>query len=196
MSAVTPWRASIECEGGPVIVANLADFLHWRGTDPLPESERRELHLWSLFTAELPERFRPNGPNGHQYVPAPDFAALEAMRDELFRFVTDKWPGTTITKKFERWRVRLPDGGVLNVVFEPASEYDRCIRDLPEVKLHTFDGNRRGLVWSIVPGIVDVLRLADGQLLLVQVECADDDEQAESALQSAIAPHGTATPHR
>jgi hypothetical protein len=38
-----------------------------------------------------------------------------------------------------------------------------------------------------VPGTVDVLRLADGQLLLVQVECADDDEQAESALQSAIA---------
>jgi hypothetical protein len=184
----TPWRGSIDCEGGPVIVAKLADFLHWRGIDPLPDSERRELHLWSLFTSELPEHFRPNGPNGHQFIPAPDHAALEAMRDELFRFVADKWPGTTISKRFERWRIRRPDGGVLNVVFEPASEYDRCIRHLREIQLHAFDAGRRCLVWSsVAQGVVDVLRLAEGHLLLVQVEFADDDEQAESALQSAIA---------
>ncbi len=186
MNVVTPWRGSISCEGGPVIVANLADFLHWRGTDPLPDAERRELHLWSLFTAELPAHFHPNGPNGHQFIPAPDYATLEAMRDELFSFVTDRWPGTTITRKFERWVVRRPDGAALNVVFDPTSEYDRCIRDLPVVKLHAFEGDRRCLVWSVVPGVVHVLRLAAGQLLLVQVEYADDDEQAEAAVQRAI----------
>ena len=109
------------------------------------------------------------------------------MRDELFQFVADKWPGTTITKKRERWVIRRPDGAALNVEFEPTSEYDRCIRHLREIQLHDFDTNRRCLVWSAIPGVVEVVRLAEGQLVLVQVETADDDEQAESALQSAIA---------
>src|SRR5688572_19773242 len=96
------WRTSIACEGGPVIVADVSDFLDWRGTEPLPNAERRELHIWSAFTPELPERFRPNGPNGHQFVLAQNYAALETMRDELLQFVSATWPNTVVTKEFER----------------------------------------------------------------------------------------------
>ncbi|HEX2643813.1 MAG TPA: hypothetical protein VHU81_12540 [Thermoanaerobaculia bacterium] len=186
MIVSTPWRGLIGCEGGPVIVANLADFLYWRGAEPFPDSERRELHLWSPFTSELPDRFHPGGPRGHQFIPAPDHAALEDMRDELFRFVVTKWPGTVVTQEHERWIARRPDGAALNVKLDPTSEYDRCIRDLEEVKIHTFDAGRCCLVWSVEPGIVNIVRAAPRQLLLVQTRYADDDEQAESAVQNAI----------
>jgi hypothetical protein len=186
MTEAAPWRSSIACEGGPVIVAGIAEFLRWRGSEPLPNAERRELHLWSSFTSELPERFHPDGPNGHQFIPARDHAALEEMRDELFRFVSDKWPNTIVTKEHERWVARRQDGARLNVEFSPSSEFDRCIRDLSEIKVHNFDTDKRCLVWSAEPGTVELLRAASGSLVLAQVRYADDDEAAEAAVQAAF----------
>lgn len=187
MTATTPWRGSIGCEGGPVVVMNLADFLHWRGAEPLPDSERQELHLWSPFTPELPERFRPDGPTGHQYLPAAGPEALAAMRDELFGFVRERWPGTVVTQEFETWIARRPDGARLHVAFEPTSEYDRATRDLDEVQLHRFDTARDSIVWSVEPGTVEVVRQAPGELLLVQIRYAEDAEPRDSAIERAAA---------
>lgn len=186
MPQVTPWRGTIDCEGGPVLVANASDFARWTGSDPLPISERRELHLWGNFTSELPERFRPAGPTGHQYIPAPDPALLEAMCDELLAHVREQWPGTSVRYEFETWFVRRPDGRQMQVQLEPTSEYDRCIRDLREARLHRFDGGRACLVWSAEPGSVDVVRDSIGRIVLVQVRFAEDEGQAEAAVLQAV----------
>lgn len=84
------WEGAIGCEGGPVLIANADDFRHWTGTDPLPNEDRKELHLWSGFTSELPEKFRPDGPVGHQYVPRGSFDELALLRDELPQHVRDR----------------------------------------------------------------------------------------------------------
>ena len=179
MTRVLPWQESIGCEGGPVIIANAVDFQHWRGSDPLPRSDRRALHLWSSFTASLPERFRPSGPTGHQFIPGADYGDLERMRDEVFDVVKAQWPGSTISEQSETWIVQRPDGAKLRMAFAPTSEYDRCIRDLGEVKLHTFGEGRSCVVWSVGPGLVEVARTATGKLVLVQVRSADDEESVD-----------------
>ncbi len=133
------WEGMIGCEGGPIIVANAEDFEHWRGSDPLPAEARRELHVWSAFTVELPERFRPPGPAGHQLIPGEDHDELVAMRRELVGFVQGRWPGSTVREEFETCTVTRPDGARLWVQLAPVSEYDRCIRDLDCITAHRFD---------------------------------------------------------
>ena len=73
---MTDWTAEVETNGGPVLLANASDFEHWHGSDPLPESERRELHLWGGFVGELPSRFRNPGPGvGIHCVPVAPYGA-------------------------------------------------------------------------------------------------------------------------
>ena len=86
------WFDEIGCEGGPVIVANLDDFLQWRGSEPFNPSNATELHYWSPFTAELPQQWQPNGPSGHQYLPC---ANPVQTRESLMAFLTERWPGTS-----------------------------------------------------------------------------------------------------
>jgi hypothetical protein len=177
------WRGSIGCEGGPVIVANAEDFEHWTGSDPLDSLEPIELHVWGQFTAELPEAFRPDGPTGHQILPAGGRADVLRMQAELVEYVRERWPGTVVEDKFGTAVLRRPDGTQMNVRPEPLTEYDRCIRDLDDVKVHQFGARRNALVWSVEPGIVDLHRSADGRrLALAQVTVADDDAGAREAL--------------
>jgi hypothetical protein len=172
----------IGCEGGPIIVANAEDFKHWRGSDPLPAKARRELHVWSAFTVELPERFRPAGPAGHQLIPGRDYDELVAMRRELVEFVQGRWPGSTVREEFETCTVTRPDGARLWVQLAPVSEYDRCIRDLDCIAAHRFDGERTCVVWSVGPGEVNIHRPELQTLELAQVFFADDDAGVAEAL--------------
>ena len=182
----TAWRGAIGAEAGPVIVTNADDFEAWTGADALPASERTHLHLWSPFTRDLPAQFRPREGQAHQFVPAPDYPGLAHLRDELLRFVEQKWPGTTVTFEHDRWTAKRPDGRLLRVEFYPTSEYDRAIRDLLYVKATTFAVGRVGIVFSVEPGMVEIVRQPSGDLALVQVLSVPDARLEASAIQDVL----------
>lgn len=169
----------IACEGGPVLVANAADFRHWYGAEPFPLEVRRELHWWSSFTSELPEQFRPQGPVGHQYVAT---ANPSAFRDQLIDAVLSRWPGADVDRSQDTWVVTRADGRSLHAALDPASEYDRAIRDLAHEAVHTFLPASACYLWCVVPGLVrfsissrlDCLHLA-------QVEFSDSPSDVAEA---------------
>jgi hypothetical protein len=187
--SVLAWQGEIKHDfevGNLLMIANAADFAHWTGSKPLPKSERRELCVYSPFTAELPEAFRPCGPAGYQYIPAATYSELEHLRDELIAYVVGRWPGTTIDEdRSETWWVlKRPDGKRLNVQFYPMSEYDRCSRDFRDFpKVHTFDRHRRAIIWAVQWDNIQVARDTTGRLALAEVPYAEDEDMAAYAAQ-------------
>jgi hypothetical protein len=179
------WTETIDCEGGPVLVANLEDFRHWHGAEPFHPSKATELHYWSPFTYELPEQWHPNGPNGHQYLAS---ANPSAVREELMSLILDRWPGTTVDQSEPTWRAIRPDGRILNAALSPGSEYDSAIRKLDAEGIHNFGDGAAGYLWSAAPGEV---RINVGEkrdfLLLSQVEFCDDEADAQKAYAFALA---------
>ncbi|WP_426318617.1 hypothetical protein [Pseudoduganella sp. R-43] len=178
------WSEEIGCEGGPVLVANLDDFAHWRGSEPFDASMATELHYWSPFTSELPEQWQPNGPNGHQYLAASN---PSEAREQLMSLVLDLWPGTVIERTEPTWRAKRPDGKVLNVALSPDSEYDNATRNFDAERVHHFGEGASGYLWSAAPGMVrmDLVETRDC-LVLSQVEFADDDQDAQRAVDHAL----------
>jgi hypothetical protein len=187
------WFDEIGCEGGPVIVANLDDFLEWRGSEPLNPSSATELHYWSPFTAELPQQWQPNGPSGHQYLPCADPVQT---RESLTALLTERWPGTKVDRSNSTWRAVRPDGRVLNAALSPDSEYDRAIRDLGADGIHTYSRGASAYLWSTCPGMVRIdIDETRRYMLLSQVEYADDETDAQVAYTHALsAPHGHVQP--
>jgi hypothetical protein len=174
--------AAIGCEGGPVLVANADDFRLWTGGEPLPARDRTELHLWSPFTAELPEKFRPDGPAGHQFVPGASFDELVRLRGELLGYLRSRWPGVVVAQEGETWTARLPDGRELRVCLEPTSEYDRACRHLDEILLHRYAKDSRCVVWSVAAGIVNVRRTPGARRLELAQVFAEDEADERQAL--------------
>lgn len=177
------WSSEIGCEGGPVLVANWDDFRHWHGAEPFPLEARRELHLWSAFTPQLPEEFRPQGPTGHQYIASETPAAL---RDQLIDVVTSKWPDASVDRTVDTWIVTLADGRKLHAALDPASEYDRAIRNLGQEAVHSFPPSATCYLWSVEPGLVRVLiRPQLDRLHLAQVVFADGPSDVADAYRHA-----------
>lgn len=52
----------------------------------------RVLHLYGQFTGELPEKFQPNGPYGHQYIKCKTIEEAEMLCQELRNFIRAEWP--------------------------------------------------------------------------------------------------------
>jgi hypothetical protein len=173
------WSSEIGCEGGPILVANNNDFRHWFGAEPFPEEARRELHLWSAFTAELPKEFRPQGSVGHQYI---ESHAPSALRERLIEGILSQWPSAKVDRTVGTWVVALADGRKLHAALEPASEYDRAIRHLEQEAVYSYPPNAKCYLWSVEPGLVDVSVGADlDQLRLTQVSFADSSSDVAQA---------------
>lgn len=187
------WFDEIGCEGGPVIVADLDDFLQWRGSEPFDSSSATELPYWSPFTAELPQQWQPNGPSGHQYLTC---ANPVQTRESLMALLTERWPGTKVDCSDSTWRAIRPDGSILNAALSPDSEYDRAIRDLGPDGVHIYGRNASGYLWSVQPGVVRIdIDETRCYLVLSQVEYADDDTEAQVAYTHALsAPHNHVQP--
>jgi hypothetical protein len=178
------WFDEIGCEGGPVIVANLDDFLQWRGSEPFNPLSATELHYWSPFTAELPQEWQPNGPSGHQYLSC---STPVQTRESLMTLLTERWPGTKVDRSNGTWRATRPDGRVLNAALSPDSEYDRAIRDLGADGVHVYSRGASGYLWSASPGMVRIdIDETRRYLLLSQVEYADDETDAQVAYTHAV----------
>jgi hypothetical protein len=178
------WFGEIGCEGGPVIVANLEDFLQWRGSEPFSPSSATELHYWSSFTAELPQQWQPNGPSGHQYLLC---ANPIRARESLISLLIERWPGTKVDRGNSTWQAVRPDGRVLNVALSPDSEYDRAVRDLGTDGVHIYSRGASGYLWSAGPGMVRIdIDETRRCLLLSQVEYAADEADAQVAYAHAL----------
>ena len=179
------WQTEIECEGGPVLVANLADFLQWHGSEAIDPALATELHYYSPFTGELPENWQPNGPTGHQYLASADPATT---RENLMALVLARWPGTDVDRSGLQWHATRPDGRVLRAALSPDSEYDRAIRNLGTEGIHAFGEGASAYLWSAMSTLVRIrVGAARDTLLLSQVEFADDNEEADRAHERVLA---------
>lgn len=179
------WQGDIECEGGPVLVANLEDFLQWHGSEAIDPALATELHYYSPFTGELPDSWQPNGPTGHQYLASPDPAK---RRDELIAWMLARWPGTTVDRSRAQWRATRPDGRMLRVGLSPDSEYERAIRHLGDEGVHAYGDGAAAYFWSSASTPVRIhLGAARDMLLLSKIEFADDNEEAERAHDRSLA---------
>ena len=179
------WQGDIECEGGPVLVANLGDFLQWCGNDAIDASLATELHYYSPFTGELPESWQPNGPTGHQYLASADPAE---SRDDLIAWMVARWPGTVVDRSASQWCATRPDGRVLRAGLWPNSEYDHAVRHLGTEGIHAYGHGASAYLWGSGPGPVRIHLSAErNSVLLTHVEFADDNEEAERAHARALA---------
>ncbi|MCP4200687.1 MAG: hypothetical protein GY769_01980 [bacterium] len=89
---------------------------------------------------------------------------LEARRELHFRIVT------------------LADGRRLHAALDPASEYDRAIRDLEFEAVHSFGPNRTCYLWSVEPGLVAVsVNRGHDRLHWAQVNFADGPSDVADA---------------
>jgi hypothetical protein len=178
------WSEEIGCEGGPVLVANLDDFLQWRGVEPFHSSRATDLHYWSPFTSELPEKWHPNGPTGHQFLGS---ANPSEAREKLMSILLNLWPGTTVDRTEATWRATRPDGRILNATLSPDSEYDSATRNLGADGIHQFGEGAVGYLWSAAPGMVRInVDEKRDCLLLFQVEFADDEHDVQKAYDYAL----------
>ena len=78
-----------------MLLADVDTFAKWKGA-LIEDRGQKILHLWGQFTAELPERFRPDGPTGHQYI---ELASPEEARQrmtELCEHVQATWPDAKV----------------------------------------------------------------------------------------------------
>jgi hypothetical protein len=179
------WQGEIECEGGPVLVANLDDFLQWHGSDAIDPALATQLHYYSPFTGELPESWQPNGPAGHQYLASANPAK---SREALMALVLARWPGTDIDRSRSQWHATRPDGRVLRAALWPNSEYDRAIRHFGDEGIHSFGNKASAYLWDALSVPVRIyLGAARDTLLLSSVEFADDEEEAERAYARVLA---------
>ena len=182
------WVSEIGCEGGPVLVANATDFEQWYGNEALPEASRSELHFWSPFTGELPARFQPQGPAGHQYLPS---QAPAALREELIAELLALWPDTQVDRTSDTWVATRPDGRKLQAVLEPSSEYSIATRDLGSEAVHHYGSGASCFLWSIEPGLVRIaIDERRERLHLAQVAFADGNSEAETAYAHALSEAG------
>ena len=178
------WFGEIGCEGGPVLVANSDDFSHWFGAESLDPADATHVHFWSSFTSELPLKFQPNGPKGHQYL---NSESPDALRETLIKTVVEQWPGAVINRDEPTWIAMLPDGRKLNVALSPSSEYDRATRNLESEGVHTFNERSACYLWSVGPGIVRInVDSSRKFLLMTQVEFANDDTDVQVAYEYAM----------
>lgn len=65
------------------------------------------LHFWGQFTDQLPEKFQPNGPSGHQYIKCSSKQEAEDLCRELRSFVFEKWPDSVewASDGWYRWMI-------------------------------------------------------------------------------------------
>ena len=179
------WSDEFDCEGGPVLVANVDDFLHWHGSEPLSPEHATALHFWSPFTGELPLEFQPDGPAGHQYLAS---AEPDVLRKRLMAAIEEQWPGTVVDRQQETWVAVRPDGRRLNAALWPDSEYDRAHTGMVLERVHQFGQGQACYLWGIEPGRVRVsVDSARNCLLIAQVNYADNDADADAAYAFVLA---------
>lgn len=68
------------------------DRLYSKNNKGPQKATARTLHFYGQFTGELPEKFQPAGPYGHQYIKCTSIDEAEARCQELRSFIFSQWP--------------------------------------------------------------------------------------------------------
>lgn len=183
------WKTEIDCEGGPIMVANYSDFLQWTGSNPFPDSKHSQLLYYSPFSGELPAAFSKYGTNGHIFI---DSESPASTRDELISTCMKLFPGSNIDQRDSTWVLTRPDGKKLFASLQPSSEYDASIANFQHDKRYSYGHDASCFLWSAEPGLVLVdISNNNTTLLLAQVYFADSDLDVENAYNFALSNKST-----
>ncbi len=205
------WVATVGCEGGPVMLADLPDFGQWTGAAPYPELRKlspkfaestkdrmRTLHYWGQFTDKLPAPFAAEG--GHQYVECATEEEAQAKLAELCRVVKEKLPKVEISEDEEQTHFLLPgddDDEQMWAELAPKSEYDASwqAHEGDESWVHAYGKTAKALFWDVGgPGVADVGVSADGTEIVLVRSWVDEDEDEESVKALVDAPSESEEP--
>jgi hypothetical protein len=205
MPTHAPWDASIQCDGGPVLVADFDTFERWLGAAPFvqmratlpadhPEVERlpeqKTIRFWGHFTAELPEPFRFIG-GGHRSI---ECASQDDARRKLLELrgsVRAAFDGVLVddVDTDGTFRFQRHDGLVLFAQLAPNSYYDAVWQShetAVEGYVHTIAGGP-ALFWQMEGvGVADVLVAADRSQIVLARTWLSGDEQTEAEETAAV----------
>lgn len=189
------WNGTVNCEGGPIVVADVDAWSNWLGAEPfsrlrtlqgLPADvlsrlpQQRVIHYWGHFTGELPEPF--TWTEGHRFLECATevdaFAQLNALRTA----VTRKFRGTLSADPDGFGFVR-EDGRRLTAELAPSSAYDVACQAATDVAWeHLLGPVGAGLFWEMEGGgTAEVAMSVDGrELVLVRSWLSGDDATVDA----------------
>jgi hypothetical protein len=185
------WVASVGCEGGPLMVADLPDYAKWTGGAPYAELRQmnakyaettkdrmRTVHYWGQFTDQLPEPFGADG--GHQYIQCATEAEAQAKLDALIAAVKKALPTVEVTVGDDQTHFLLPgkdEDLEMQAELAPKSEYDASwqANEDADAWFHEF-GQARALFWDIQGGgTADVGVTAEANEVVLVRSWVDED---------------------
>ncbi len=194
------WVASVGCEGGPIMVADLPSFTKWTGAAPYTalraanpkfieatKDKIRTLHYWGQFSDQLPEPFRAEG--GHQFIELATEAEAIAKLDELCVTIKAALPTVEITRDDEQTHFLLPGGDgdddlEMHAELSPKSEYDASwqAHEGEECWTHAFRDAASGLFWEMEgSGVAEVGVSSDASELVMLRTWIDEDVSEQTA---------------
>jgi hypothetical protein len=186
------WVATVGCEGGPILIADLPDYSQWTGAAPYVElrkmSEKfaaatqdrmRTLHYWGQFTDRLPAPYAADG--GHQFVTCATEAEARGKLAEMIAAIKKAMPTVEVTESEEQTHFLLPgddDDLEMQAELAPKSEYDASwqANEGADAWFHAFGKSARGLFWEIEGGgVAEVGITADDDEVVLVRSWVDDD---------------------
>ncbi len=193
------WVASVSCEGGPILIADLPDFAQWTGAATFTElreasqkmveqtkNRMTTLHYWGQFTDRLPAPYAAAG--GHQYLKCATEAEAKSKLAELVTSVKARMPKVELSEEDEQIRLVLPGKGdeddqEMWAELAPKSEYDASWQAHQEEDcwIHAFGKSGKGMFYDIQGGgVAQVGVTADAtEIVLVRSWVDEDDHEAE-----------------
>lgn len=196
------WKGVVNCEGGPIVVADIDAWWHWLGSEPFSQlrmqqglpadvltrlPQQRVLHYWGQFTSELPEPFA--WTEGHRFLEyateVEAFAQLSALRAAI----TQHFRGTVNTDADGFGFVR-DDGRRFTAELAPTSAYDEAWQAATGAAWeHPLGPLGAGLFWEMEGGgTADVAMSGDGrELVLVRSWLSGDEATADAECAEVLA---------
>lgn len=189
------WKGAVNCEGGPIVVADVGAWSNWLGAEPfsrlrtmqgLPADvlsrlpQQRILHYWGHFTGELPEPF--TWPQGHRFLECATEVDACAQLSALRAVVTQRFRGTFRADADGFGFVR-EDGRRLTAEIAPTSAYDEACQAATDVAWeHPLGPVGAGLFWEMEGGgTAEVAMSEDGrELVLVRSWLSGDNATVDA----------------
>jgi hypothetical protein len=176
------WVATIGCEGGPVLVADVDGFVHWTGAASVPGTQKI-LHYWGQFTRELPAPFSQDG--GHRFEECSSHQDAKGKLRELVSAVTTKFPGALVVEDPHdgSCEMTIPDRRRMWAELSPKSVYDAAwqAHQSEDAFTHPISPSQQGLFWDIEgPGNVDVaVSPSKDEIVMVRTWLSGEDDTIE-----------------
>ncbi|MBX3189296.1 MAG: hypothetical protein KF819_19890 [Labilithrix sp.] len=175
------WVATIACEGGPLLVADVDGFAHWTGAASIPGTQKT-LHYWGQFTRELPPPFAQDG--GHRFEACASHEEAQAKLRALVSAVRATFSGANVAERDDgSIEIALPDRRRMWAELSPKSAYDAAwqAHQSEEAFTHPISPTQHGLFWDTEgPGVVEIaISPARDAVLMLRTWPSGDENEAE-----------------